>query len=620
MVEKTLMDAPFMAVKWTRSAALALILALAACAQAPQPAPETVPGTAQTPAPEGPKPVPGSATADESGFATDTSRPSVVAKREMVTAANPLAADAALAVLRRGGNAIDAAVAAQAMLTLVEPQSSGVGGGGFLMHFNGTTGAISAYDGREAAPRATTENDFMDGAGKALPRDRYRVGGLSAAVPGTLRLLETAHKAHGKLPWRALFQPAIARARAGFEVSPRLHRSIADDRYLREYAAARGYLFDARGEPLAVGTLLRNPALAETLSLVAERGADAFYSGTIAEDIAAAVREDTARPGKMTAADVTAYKAKTRRQVCGPYRTWLVCGAAPPTAGGVTTLMTLALLERFDLGKLRPNSAEAVHLFAEAMRLANADRLRYVADPDFVEVPLAGMLNPRYLARRSQLIDTATAMRRASPGNIPVAARRTMLLAPSEDAESPSTTHLNVIDRHGNAVAMTSSVGGAFGSRLLVRGFFLNNHATDFSAVPRTASGRPKVNRAEGGKRPRSAQSPTLVFDGSGRLVLAVGSPGGPRIIAFVLKTIIAVLDWNMDIQAAISLPNRAVDGDVIVLERGTELEALMEPLRAMGHEVRLRGLTSGLHGIAVKDGVIRGGADPRREGVARGD
>lgn len=618
------MNARFLVLNTARSTALALVLALAACAQAPQPAPEPAPepapGTAETPAPGGPKPVPGSATADESGFATDTSRKSVTAKREMVTAANPLAADVALAILRRGGNAVDAAIAAQAMLTLVEPQSSGIGGGGFLMHFNGKTGAISYYDGREMAPRATREDDFMDGLGQALPRNRYRVGGLSAAVPGTLRLLEMAHKAHGKLPWRTLFQPAIERARAGFEVSARLHRSIADDRYLREYAAARAYLLDARGEPLAVGTVLRNPALAETLSLVAERGADAFYSGAIANDIAAAVQGDKARPGKMTAADVTAYRAKKRRQVCGPYRTWLVCGAAPPTAGGVTTLMTLALLERFDMGKLRPNSVEAVHLFAEAMRVANADRLRYVADPDFVEVPLAAMLNPRYLARRSAMIDATTAMRRPSPGNIPVAERRTMLLAPSEDAESPSTTHFNVIDKEGNVVAMTSSVGGAFGSRLLVRGFFLNNHATDFSAVPRTESGRPKVNRPQGGKRPRSAQSPTLVFDGSGKLVLAVGSPGGPRIIAFVLKTIIAALDWNMDIQAAISLPNRAVDGDVVVLERGTELEALMEPLRAMGHEVRLSGLTSGLHGIAVKDGVIRGGADPRREGVARGD
>lgn len=590
----------------------ALALLLAGCAASPEsPDHAAAPDTA---APQG------RSTADDAGFGTDATRKAVTASREMVAAANPIAARAGQDILRKGGNALDAAIAVQAMLTLVEPQSSGIGGGGFLMHFDGKNGEIAAYEGRETAPAATTENDFMDGTGQALARDRYRVGGVSAAVPGVLRMLEMAHKRHGKLPWADLFQPTIALARDGFEISPRLARSIANDRYLRRYSAARDYFSDLRGEPLKAGHVLRNAALADTLELVARRGADALHSGDIARDIAAAVRGDRARPGKMTAADVAAYQAKKRRQLCGPYRTWLVCGFGPPTAGGVTTLMTLALLERFDLSKLKPNSPEAVHLFAEAMRLANADRLRYVGDPDFVDVPLNAMLDPRYLARRARLIRESAVMRHAAPGDLPVAGRRAELSVPAEDEEQPSTTHFNVVDKDGNAVAMTSSIGDAFGSRLFVRGFFINNHATDFTAVPRTASGQPKANRAEGNKRPRSAQSPILVFDGSGRLVMAVGSPGGTRIIAFVLKTIIGVLDWNLDIQAAISLPNRTVRGDTIELERGTELEKIADALKAMGHNVRVGALTSGLQGITIEGGVLRGGADPRREGVAIGD
>lgn len=589
-----------------------LALALAACAGTPEPVSASDSGS--RPARRG------AATADESGFATDAARKPVAAQKEMVAAANPIAAAAGLAILRKGGNALDAAIAVQVMLTLVEPQSSGIGGGGFLMHFSGKSGEISAYEGREAAPAATRETDFMDGIGQALTRDRYRIGGISAAVPGTLRMLEMAHKRHGKLAWAELFQPTIDLARRGFAVSPRLHKSISADRFIGAYPAARAYLFDGKGEPLAVGHLLRNPALADTLEQVARRGADAFYKGTIAHDIAAAIRGDKARPGKMTAADVAAYEAKKRRQLCGPYRTWLVCGFGPPTAGGVTTLMTLALLERFDLSRLKPNSAEAVHLFSEAMRLANADRLRYVGDPDFEDVPVTAMLDLRYLARRSRLIRENAAMRHASPGDLPVVGRQGMLLAPGDDEEQPSTTHLNVVDRDGNAISMTSSIGDAFGSRLFVHGFFINNHATDFTAIPRTASGRPKANRAEGNKRPRSAQSPTLVFDGSGRLVMAVGSPGGTRIISFVLKTIVGVLDWNMDIQAAISLPNRSLRGDTIELERGTALVDIQSELKAMGHDVRLRTLTSGLQGITIRNGVIQGGADPRREGIAVGD
>ncbi|MFT5540458.1 MAG: gamma-glutamyltranspeptidase/glutathione hydrolase [Alphaproteobacteria bacterium] len=607
--------APISASSRAPFAALALIFALSACAGTPEPT--ATPSGPPTATPSGSPPT---ATTDEAGFATDASRKAHKARREMVAAANPLAAQAGLRILRQGGNAIDAAIAIQAMLTLVEPQSSGIGGGGFLMHFDGKTGEIAAYEGREAAPGATTENDFLDADGRQLPRDRTRVGGIATAVPGSLRMLETAHKKHGKLPWRALFAPAIELARAGFKVSPRLHQSIAKDRYLGTYPSARAYFFDAAGQPLAVGATLRNEALAKTLEAIAKNGADAFYTGAIAQDIAATIQGDQARPGKMTVADLKAYKTKKRGQICGPYRTWLVCGFGPPTAGGVTTLMTLALLERFDLSKLGPNSAEAVHLFAEATRLANADRLRYVADPDFVDVPISAMLDLRYLARRSRMIQEKSAMRHASPGKLSTPGRRSFLNAPSEDTEQPSTTHLNVIDKDGNTVAMTASVGHAFGSRLFVRGFILNNHATDFTPVPRTKSGRPKTNRAEGFKRPLSAQSPTLVFDGSGKLVMAVGSPGGTRIIGYVVKTLIAVLDWNMDIQQAISLPNRAVRSDWVELERGTALEDARASLEAMGHKVRLRTLTSGLQGIFIKNGVLTGGADPRREGLVVGN
>jgi len=592
--------------RFRRGSALALFLALvlAGCAGTPDSGPAT----------------PGTAVSDESGFKTNAGHKATKAQREMVAAANPLAARAGLDILHAGGSAVDAAVAMQAVLTLVEPQSSGIGGGGFLLSFDGKTGEIGAYEGRETAPAASTENDFTGPDGQALPRDSYRVGGISAAVPGALRMLEMAHRKHGKLTWPVLFQPAIDLARKGFAVSPRLHQSISDDRYLSTYPAARRYFFDDAGQPLAVGTLLKNPALADTLEAVARGGADAFYDGAIARDIAAAVHGDAKRAGKMTAADLKAYKAKKRGQLCGPYRRWLICGQPPPTAGGVTTLMTLAMLERFNLAALAPNSAEAVHLFSEATRLANADRLRYVADPDFVTVPTNDMLGIRYLARRSALIDERTAMRHAAPGRIAIPGQRRDLSISGEDDESPSTTHFNVVDRDGNAVAMTSSVGHAFGSRLFVRGFILNNHATDFTAVPRTASGRAKANRLQGNKRPRSAQSPIFVFDGSGRLVLALGSPGGTRIIAFVVKTLIGVLDWKMDIQAAISLPNRTVRGDWVELERGTELENIADELKAMGHKVRFRKLTSGLQGIALNKGALTGGADPRREGVALGN
>ncbi|MDH3241854.1 MAG: gamma-glutamyltransferase [Alphaproteobacteria bacterium] len=580
--------------------ALAAALTLAACG--------TPPGSS-----------PGNA-ADEAGFAPSGARQAVTAKRHMVASANPIASRVGRDILRKGGSALDAAIAMQAVLTLVEPQSSGIGGGGFLLHFDGKSGQIDSYEGREAAPRAAKETLFMTPDGKPMAQDRYRAGGISAAVPGSLPMLAHAHRRHGRLAWPDLFQPAIELAERGFEVSPRLHASIARDPYLREHPAARAYFFTADGAPKPVGSVLKNPDLAVTLKAVAADGIRALYFGPIAKDIADAVRNDTRRPGLMTAGDLAAYRAKVRPPLCGPYRDWLICGFAPPTSGGIATIMTLALLERFDLGRLAPSSVEAVHLISEATKLANADRLYYVADPDFVNVPVSGLLDRGYLGRRSRLIDRTKAMAKVGPGSIPMLARSAAPPTAAEDAEQPSTTHLSVVDSQGNTVAMTSSVGGAFGSRIFVRGFIMNNHATDFSPVPRTKAGRPKVNRPGGGKRPRSSQSPTFVFAPDGRLAFALGSPGGNRIIAFVVKTVIGVIDWKLDIQAAINLPNHTVRRRQIELEKGTALEAIAPKLRALGHKVRIRRLTSGIQGIARKDGLLIGGADTRREGLALGD
>ncbi len=560
------------------------------------------------------------ASTDEAGIGPTSQRKPVTAKRQMVASANPIASRVGRDILRKGGSAIDAALAMQMVLTLVEPQSSGIGGGGFLMHFDATSGQIEAFEGRETATRAVTETLFMKPDGKPMARKQYRVGGISAGVPGTLRMLELAHKRHGRLKWRTLFQPAIDLAQQGFKVSKRLNKSIARDRYLSQYAVARSYFFSPSGQPLAPGVLLKNPALARTFQSVARGGANAFYRGAIARDVARATRADKQRPGLMALGDLASYRAKSRPTICAPYRSWLVCGFGPPTAGGIATVMTLALLERFDLSKLRPGSAEAVHLISEATRLVNADRLRYVADPDFVSVPVSGLLDQGYLRRRSEAIHRNRAMKKAKPGAIPMLAQSMERAAASDDLEPPSTTHLSVVDAKGNAVAMTSSIGGAFGSRIMVRGFMLNNHATDFSPVPRTRSGRPKVNRPGPRKRPRSSQSPTLVFDGSGHLALALGSPGGTRIIAYVVKTLIGVLDWGLDIQAAINLPNHAVRRGRIDLERGTALESIAPKLRAMGHRVRIRSLNSGIQGIARGDNVWIGGADPRREGLVLGD
>ena len=545
------------------------------------------------------------------------------ARSHMVAAANPHAAEAGLAILRRGGGAVDAAIAMQLVLNVVEPQSSGIGGGAFLLFHDRSSGTTSAYDGRETAPAAATADMFLDEGGAPMPFFEAVVGGLAVGVPGLLRMLELAHHDHGRLPWGELFAPAIKLAQEGFRISPRLHALTARDPYLGTFAAARAYFYGEDGAARPVGFPRRNPALARTLRLVAEGGADAFYRGAIARDIVVAVRGARPGPGRMTRRDLANYRAARREPVCGPYRAWRVCGMPPPTSGGVTTLQILGILDNFGVASHRPGSVDAVHLMAEASRLAYADRGRYLADPDFIDVPVAGLLDRDYLRERASAIRLDRTMGRAIAG---FPGTRHGALAPQAPRpERASTTHLSVVDGAGDVVAMTSSIENAFGSRLMVRGFLLNNQLTDFSFSPRR-DGRAVANSVAPGKRPRSSMAPTLVFDRHGHPVMAVGSPGGSAIIGYVARTIIAVLDWRYDIQAAIDLPHHVNLNGPIFLEQGTAIEALAPGLRARGHEVVIRPLNSGLYAITVAgDGSrgaegLAGGADRRREGVAIGD
>ena len=542
------------------------------------------------------------------------------AQRHMIAAANPLAAEAGLEVLRAGGGALDAAIAAQMVLNLVEPQSSGIGGGGFMLYYDAASGRVFAYDGRETAPAAATPELFLGPDGKPLEFWDAVIGGRSVGAPGLLAMLELAHQSHGRLGWARLFARAIELAERGFAVSPRLNELIATARGLDAFPAARAYFLTAEGAPRPAGARLANPALAETLRIIAAEGAAPFYQGAIAADIVAAAR---GAGGLLARGDLAGYRARVREPVCRPYRAWRVCGFGPPSSGGVTTLEILGILESFDLAALAPGSAAAVHLISEASRLAYADRARYLADDDFVAVPVGGLLDRAYLARRAAAIDPGRTMGAATAGTPPVRpappARGGFLLAPDPGTEQPSTTHLSVVDGAGNAVAMTTSIESAFGSRLMVRGFLLNNQLTDFSFRPEIG-GAAVANRVEPLKRPRSSMAPTLVFDRRGRLVLALGSPGGSRIIGYVVKTLVAALDWGLNVQQAVSLPNHVNRNGPVEIETGTALVGLEAELAARGHEVVRRRLTSGLHAVAVTSDGLEGAADPRREGVALGD
>jgi gamma-glutamyltranspeptidase/glutathione hydrolase len=553
---------------------------------------------------------------DEAGFATHD-RPPSVASRHMVAASDPLAAEAGLAVLRSGGNAIDAAIAVQAMLTLTEPESSGIGGSAYLVYFDKKSGRVFTYDGRETAPASATENLFVDSSGKLIAAADRFTGGRSVGVPGALRMLELAHKEYGKKPWSGLFDATIAKAAAGFSISQRLADSIRRDRFLPQFAEAKAYFFSSDGQPLVAGATLKNPALASTLKTVAANGADALYTGAIAADILHAVNA-MPNPAAMTGADLANYRAKERAAVCGAYRVWQVCGMGPSSSGAIGTIATLKMLERFDLAKMPPLGIDAVHLLAEAGRLAHADRTYYVADSDFVDVPTSALITDDYLSLRSQMIDPTHDIGTVRPGD-PIHKRADAGVPMGDDAEMAGTAHMSIVDDDGNALAMTTSVGLAFGSRIFVRGFILTDQLSDFAFLPEE-NGIKNVNRVEAGKRPRSSMSPTLVFDRDGHFEIATGSVGGNNIVGYVAEALVAMLDWGMDPQRAAGLPHVVnLNGDTRI-ERGTALDELKDALEARGHKVRSSPLSSGTQAILARDSKLLGGADPRREGVAIGD
>jgi len=533
----------------------------------------------------------------------------------MVAAAHPLAVDAGLQMLAAGGSAADAAIAVQLVLNLVEPQSSGLGGGAFVLHYEAGSGATRAYDGRETAPADATSELFLDAEGKPIPFQQAVRGGRAVGVPGLARLLEHIHRRHGKLRWSKLFEPAITAAEQGYPLTARVHQLLGRASGLEHDSAARTLFYDAEGKPKTVGTTLRNPAFAATLRAIARDGADAFYRGDIARDIVAAVRDHPGNPGVLSESDLAAYTVREVSPVCGVYRLYRVCSMPPSSSGGIAILQMLGILSRFDMAAVRPGSSEAAHLLSEAGRLAFADRNRWVADDRFVRVPVAGLLDSAYLRLRSELIRPEASMGKA-PAGLPPGAELDRV-DDSHD-EATGTSHISVVDRDGNAVSLTTSIESFFGARIMARGFLLNNQLTDFSFTPQE-DGRPVANRVEPGKRPRSSMAPTLVFDRDGRLHIVVGAPGGSLIINYILKTLVASLDWKLDIQAAIDLPNVASRNDATELERGTPAEALAATLRAMGHPVRIIDMTSGVHAIMRAPGGWHGGADPRREGAAKG-
>ena len=536
-------------------------------------------------------------------------------ERSVVVTANPVASRVGFEVLQAGGSAVDAAIAIQLALTLVEPQSSGLGGGAFMVYWDAASRRLTTYDGRETAPAGATPQLFVDAAAnRPLPFYDAVTGGISTGVPGVPRLIELTHQRHGRLSWARLFEPAIKLAEDGFAISPRLNGLLAEERYLRNDPAAAAYFYRPDGTPRPTGEVLRNPALARTLRTLAAEGVEPFYRGEIAQAILAAVHREP-RPGTLTAADLVAYRVSEREPVCGPYRSYRICGMGPPSSGGMTVLQMLALLAPFDLGTA-PN-ADAYHLFAQAGRLAFADRNQYLADPQFVAQPIAGLLDRNYLAARAATIDRARDMGNATPGDPP--GRSGAVFEPDTMSERPATSNVIVIDRDGNIVSMTTTIEDGFGSRRMAAGFLLNNQLTDFNFAPE-AQGRPVANRVEPGKRPRSSMAPTIVFANDNTPAMVVGSPGGSLIIPYVAQTLVALIDWRLPPAAAVSLGHVANRNGPTEVERGTDAEGYAEALRARGHTVRAIEMTSGLSAVIRADGRWLAGADPRREGVALGE
>ncbi|MEM9734882.1 MAG: gamma-glutamyltransferase [Pseudomonadota bacterium] len=540
----------------------------------------------------------------------------VTAKNWMVAVAHPLAAQAAANVLRKGGTASDAAIAAQAMLGLVEPQSSGLGGGAFLVRYDGKMGAVTTLDARETAPLAATPTLFQTKAGDPLAFFTAVIGGRSVGTPGTPALMVEMHRRWGKADFATLLEPARKTAQQGFQVSPRMAKSVANAAASLWAHPATAAYFLPDGEPLAVGSTLKNPAYAATLARFQKEGMAPFYSGDLAQNIVSRVQNFSLNPGLLTMADFAHYKVKEREPVCADYRGYQVCGMGPPSSGGLTVGQILALLEPYDLKVLGKDNPESWRLIGDASRLAFADRGRYMADPDFVPQPTKGLLKPDYVKARSALLEGKKALETVTAGE--PSWDHAGLFGDGQSLDLPATTHFSIRDADGNVVSITSTIENGFGSRLMANGYLLNNELTDFSFRTQR-DGRPIANRVEPGKRPRSSMAPTIVLK-DGKPVLAIGSPGGSRIIGYVAKTIIAHLDWGMDIQAAINLPHAVNRFGTYDLEAGTEAERLQKPLEAVGYKVNVRNLNSGLHAIVIGGKGLEGGADPRREGVVIGE
>jgi gamma-glutamyltranspeptidase/glutathione hydrolase len=543
--------------------------------------------------------------------------PAHAAQRHMIAAANPLAAEAGLKMLRQGGSAVDAAIAAQAVLTLVEPESSGIGGGAFMLLFDPATNKVTSFDGRETAPASAKPTMFLDANGNPRPHRDAIPGGLSVGVPGDLAMLELAHKKYGKLKWAVLFEPAIKLAEQGFPVTRKLATMLAANPDIAAMPDLKRYFARPDGTLVKAGDILKNPELATTFRKIAKGGARAFYTGDIAKTIVAKVQHAPVNPGGMTLQDLARYRAVERAPVCATYRVYKLCSMGPPSSGGIAVLQILKLVERFPQAQLQPDTLTGVHLFAQASRLAFADRGRYVGDPAFVKVPVAGLLNSAYLKDRSALIAPGRDMGEAEPGTPPFIKAE---FGNGDTEEQQGTSHMSIVDDAGRVVSMTTTVEFLLGSEMMADGFILNNQLTDFSFVP-VQNGKPVANAPAPGKRPLSAMAPTLVFDKNGKFLISTGSPGGPAIIDYVAQSLIAMLDSGFDPKKAVALGHVVEPNGPLILEKDPVLTGLAPRLSAMGYDVRtLASESSGLHLIERTPGGYIGAADPRREGVAVGD
>lgn len=542
---------------------------------------------------------------------------SAFSEKAMVSAANPHAVNAGILMLEKGGNAIDAAVAVQLVLTLVEPQSSGIGGGAFLLWHDAKNNALETFDGRETAPSAATPELFLDKNGKPLRWIDAVIGGRSVGVPGILKLLSDVHQEKGKLPWAELFEPAIKLAKDGFVVSPRLAKlvQIKMNPGLIKVSPAKEYFYP-NGKAIEAGQRLKNPKLTALYQNIADKGVEYFYQGQVAKDIANAVQNADIAPGLLTAKDINNYTIKRRPPVCIDYAgetgDYDICSMGPPSSGGITALQILKLLEPYKLSSNKIDSANTIHLYSQAARLAFADRERYMADADFVDVPVEGLLTDDYLASRRLMISTHADMGKATAGQV-----TNTQLASNVSVEQPNTSHISIVDAEGNAISMTSSIEMGFGSTVMVHGFLLNNQLTDFSLKPEV-NGKPVANRVEANKRPRSSMTPIIVYK-DGNLHTIIGSPGGSRIINYVTYSLIGLLDFGMDVQSVVDMPRISNRNGYTALEKGTALVNVLEQLKKLGHTVKVTNMTSGIHAITkTKDGW-QGAADPRREGTAIG-